>query len=308
MEFLYPENALNWLQSDIGESGLPDVRSQAGFVSGDGRYFNLKGSGTENVKYLTELSNNGKPGSWLFRVGPLGFEDSIEEPDQVQSPSVDFAEPVSCGNGGRLKCHTSAICKDTPKGFCCKCKSGFYGNGFSCIKNEVPIRVAGKVSGYVGDTEINAQLQSYVVLTDGRSYTAISPLTKDIGYNVQLLYALGGSIGWLFAKSVGGENTLNGYQITGGKLNHTTTLKFENTSDEVVIIQTIDGLNVWDQLSVDTDIKGNIPYVPANVPVTFPDITNEYVYETDNSLRSFGKSTINAGGDAIPFTIEQQVK
>lgn len=308
VEFLYPESGLNWLQSDIGESGLPDVRSQAGFVAEDGRHFNLKGSGTENVKYLSELSNNGKPGTWLFHVGPLGAEDSIEEPDQVQSQAIDFLEPVSCANGGKLKCHLSATCTDTRKGFCCKCKNGFYGNGFSCIKNDVPIRVSGKVTGYVSDTEVNAQLQSYVLLTDGRSYTAVSPLTKDIGYNIQLLYSLGSVIGWLFAKPVGNENTLNGYQITGGKLNHTTTLRFDNTSDEVVIVQSFNGLDVWDQLSVDIDIKGNIPYVPASASLEFPDVTDEYTFDADNTIRSYGKSKIIVNKQDITYTVDQQIE
>ena len=49
MQFLYPASGLNWLQGENGPLGLPDIRAQAGFVSEDGRYFNLEGSGTENV-------------------------------------------------------------------------------------------------------------------------------------------------------------------------------------------------------------------------------------------------------------------
>lgn len=49
VQFLYPRNGLNWLQGDLGESGLPDVRAQAGFVAEDGRFYVLKGSGTDNV-------------------------------------------------------------------------------------------------------------------------------------------------------------------------------------------------------------------------------------------------------------------
>lgn len=47
--FLYPQNGLNWLQGEPGDSGLPDVRAQAGFIAEDGRIFLLKGSGTDNV-------------------------------------------------------------------------------------------------------------------------------------------------------------------------------------------------------------------------------------------------------------------
>lgn len=162
---------------------------------------------------MNELSNTGEPGSWLFRIGPLSAEDTIEEPDRTPSLNEDFEEPLSCNNGSKLKCHSFAVCVDTRKGFCCRCKQGYYGNGYSCIKNDAPLRVSGKVSGTIGNTEIQAQLQSYVVLADGRSYTAISPLTRDIGFNSQLVYTFGGAIGWLFAKPVGTGNALNGYQV-----------------------------------------------------------------------------------------------
>lgn len=49
VQFLYPKDGISWIQGDIGESGLPDVRAQAGFISEDGRVFELKGSGSENV-------------------------------------------------------------------------------------------------------------------------------------------------------------------------------------------------------------------------------------------------------------------
>lgn len=57
VEFLYPNNALNWLQSDLGESGLPDIRAQCGFVAEDGRFFTLPGSGSDNV-CITFFMNN----------------------------------------------------------------------------------------------------------------------------------------------------------------------------------------------------------------------------------------------------------
>lgn len=49
VEFLYPSNGIHWLQGDQGESGLPDIRAQAGFVAEDGRFFTVTGSGTDNV-------------------------------------------------------------------------------------------------------------------------------------------------------------------------------------------------------------------------------------------------------------------
>lgn len=162
---------------------------------------------------MNQLSNIGEPGAWLFRVGRLDYAESIGEPDLASAIESEQSRATSCANGGRLKCHIRAVCTDTRSGFCCKCKPGHYGNGFSCIKSDVPIRVTGKVTGTINDVPINAQIQSYVVLSDGRAYTAISPLPKKFGFSTQLLYHLGSVIGWLFAKPVGEDTVPNGYHV-----------------------------------------------------------------------------------------------
>lgn len=51
-QYLYPQGGINWVQAETGDSGLPDVRAQAGFVSEDGRFYQLRGSGSENVRPL----------------------------------------------------------------------------------------------------------------------------------------------------------------------------------------------------------------------------------------------------------------
>lgn len=54
VEFLYPENGIQWIQGTGDQSGLPDARAQAGFTSSDGKYFTLPGSGTRLVYNLTK--------------------------------------------------------------------------------------------------------------------------------------------------------------------------------------------------------------------------------------------------------------
>ena len=45
------------------------MSAQAGFDAGDGaRSYSLNGSGTEEILLLSETSNVGTPGLWLFRV------------------------------------------------------------------------------------------------------------------------------------------------------------------------------------------------------------------------------------------------
>lgn len=168
------------------------------------------------VKYLSELTNTGETGSWLFLVGSSDRDQrDIKTPDQVGSGNgASSGDPETCEDGGRLRCHTAANCNNTPAGYCCSCKDGYYGNGVSCIKNDVPLRVSGKVTGDINGVEINGHLQSYVVLSDGRSYSAISPLSGDIGYASQLASVFGNTISWLFAQPAGNNSVPNGYQVS----------------------------------------------------------------------------------------------
>lgn len=82
------------------------------------------------------------------------------------------------------------------------------------MSSGIPNRINGKVSGIVNGLEFSEwDLQSYVVTTDGRTYTAVSKLPEEIGFDMQTLNILGGLISWLFAKPVG--KAKNGYQRTG---------------------------------------------------------------------------------------------
>ena len=48
---------------------------QAGFNAGDGRrYFNIPGSATDQVMFISSMSNVGKPGQWIFRIDNAKIE------------------------------------------------------------------------------------------------------------------------------------------------------------------------------------------------------------------------------------------
>lgn len=166
---------------------------------------------------MNQLTNHGRPGSWIYRIGPISYEQNIEEPAAERFP-VRNVEPRSCAEGGRLKCHSAATCQDTRYGYSCQCKSTYYGNGRTCIKNDVPVRVSGQISGRISGIDLQALIQSYVVLNDGRSYTAINPLDAGLGFSSQLAHPFGYVIGWLFAKPVGG-NAPNGYEVSISRVN-----------------------------------------------------------------------------------------
>lgn len=306
VEFLYPQGGIQWVQAEIGASGLPDIRARAGFIAADGRFVALKGSGTDKVRHLSETSNYGQPGRWLYRVGKLAEGESVEEPDNVPQEE-ETSQPLSCASGGRLQCHSMATCEDTQDGFCCKCKDGYYGNGYSCIKNTVPIRITGSITGHIGSTSITSQLQAYVVMVDGRAYTALTSLNAELGPKVQLLEIIGGVIGWLFAKPVGGN--LNGYQITGGKFNHTSSIRFR-TGENLHITQRYIGLNLWDQLSAEIEISGDVPEVHEGVKATMEDFVEEYTSSGPNTIQAVTnhKIELSSGEPDISYTIYQNVR
>lgn len=305
VEFLYPQGGIQWVQADTGDSGLPDIRGRAGFISSDGKFVGLKGSGTDRVRYLSETSNYGVSGRWLYRVGKLSEGESVEEPDNV-SQTEEVAPPSTCATGGRLMCHSSATCEDINEGYCCKCKTGYYGNGYSCIRNDIPIRVTGSINGHISSTSISSQIQAYIVMVDGRTYTAISALNGELGPKVQLLEVIGGVIGWVFAKPVG--QTLNGYQITGGKFNHTSNIRFK-TGENIHITQRFIGLNLWDQLAAEIEISGDVPVIHEGVKATMEDFIEEYTTSGPNSIQSSSshKITLSSGEPDIEFTIYQTV-
>lgn len=290
VQYLYPEDGINWVQADIGDDGLPVIRARVGFSTLDGRYFLLKESGTDNIRHLPKTSNVNIPGVWIFRVGPLNSaNDNIEEPDVEVSKEVT-GMVQTCSNKGNLKCHSSAYCQDYNNGFCCICKDKYYGNGYNCIKNDGPLRVTGKITGTVNNENIESMLQSYVVMADGRTYTAISPLSASLSAKMQLMPIIGTTLGWLFAKPL--SASLNGYQITGGKFNHTIRIGYEDNNQMLTIAQKFNGLNLWDQLSVDIEINGEVPDIPEDAKVHIDDFVEEFISAGPNDIQSSSSQVI----------------
>lgn len=307
VQFLYPKGGLNWIQADIGQSGLVDVRAQAGFVSEDGRFTKLPGSGTDNAKYLDVLSNYDENGSWWYLVGPIAYPNDVIQPHSDDHLSGLTAPPAkqTCATHG-LRCHVTAHCTDTATGFCCSCRNGYYGNGFTCLKSDAPIRVSGRVYGSLGDVQFDTQLQAYVTLLDGQTFAAVTPLEAAVGQKLQLLQLLAGPIGWLFALPMDGAQ--NGYQLTGGRFNHSTTIRFHGSDRQVTVVQRYSGLNVWDQLEVDVVVNGDLPDVPADSRVEFPDIVEEFVYAAENTLRSIGTMVVHVGDEELLYSVVQQIE
>ncbi|XP_060532500.1 nidogen [Cylas formicarius] len=305
-EFLYPENGIQWIQGIGDDSGLPDARAQVGFLSVNGKMFTLPGSGTEQVRALEKWTNMGLPGQFIYKIdGP-----EILEPD-FNNEGSQSSSPRSCAEAPAA-CHSQARCIDFDEGFCCECNQRYYGDGKYCVKANAPLRVMGKVNGVInGERLNNLDLQSYIVTNEGRAYTAISKIPESVGSDVQTLQILGGVIGYLFAKPTGGAQ--NGFQITGGHFNHTASLKFINTNQELTVKQKFSGLDVFDQLRVDVDVHGELPSLPPDSRVVVDEYREQYTRTGPGLIQTASDRVFQFSGpggetNVNTFRVEQTFK
>jgi nidogen (entactin) len=239
-----------------------------------------------NIIIPFRWTNAHEPGKYIFRVGNISYDNNIAVPDQYNQNEVEVEEESkTCAQSALSVCHIQARCVDYQAGICCKCNDGFYGNGRSCIKNDVPLRVHGKVNGILNNINLNdIDIQAYVVVDDGRSYTALSLAPSNLGNSLQLLNVLGGVIGWLFAKPSGNAN--NGYQLTGALFNHTADIYFPATKDRVIINQEFLGHDVFDQITLDSDIRGTVPFLPVGTKIEVLEFDEHFTIVEPGVIRS----------------------
>lgn len=307
VEFLYADGGIQWIQGIGQSSGLPDARAQSGLVSGDGRLYTLRGSGTDQIQNLDKWSNVGVNGVWVFHIGQTGSGGNVMPPDLEVGSEATITDTCSVG---ATTCHSKANCVDYQNGgFCCICLRGYYGNGLNCLKEEIPLRVNGKITGTLNGQELSQQdLQSYVVTSDGRTYTALSHVSQEIGYDMQTLNILGGVIGWLFARPI--NKAVNGYELTGGIFNHTADITFPQTGHKVTIRQLYFGLDVFDQLRMEAEIRGTLPTIPIGKKIQIGDYEEQYTRTAPGLILSQSSLKFQLDGSPVdnPFNVEQVIR
>ncbi|XP_063376087.1 nidogen [Cydia fagiglandana] len=310
VELLYPDGDIQWIQRETSPDSLPDAKAQAGFVSEDGQMLLLRGSGSHQIRNIISWSNTQEPGKYVYRVGNVMQDGNVVVPDLYnQSEEESEEESRTCAQSGPSVCHIKARCVDYQAGICCQCNEGYYGNGKSCVKEDVPLRVHGKLNGVVNDVSLNdVDIQAYVVVADGRSYTALSQTPAALGNNLQLVHVLGGVIGWLFAKPLGDAS--NGYQLTGGVFNHTVDIFFPATNNRVTITQEFLGHDVFDQITLDCDIRGSLPNVGLGAKLQVTEYEEQYTVIEAGLIRSESTRTIidKLTGVSYEQRIQQTIK
>uniref|UniRef100_A0A4D5RTH0 Putative lipophorin receptor n=1 Tax=Ixodes scapularis TaxID=6945 RepID=A0A4D5RTH0_IXOSC len=303
---LYPEGGIQWIQADGKVPSLPDAKAQAGFMSGDKtRYTLLRGSGTDHVVNLDKMGNTGVPGQWLFRISG---QDGAE-PDSAGRSGSD-------GGGGtcasvRVPCPPSSVCVDYEAGFCCRCDRGSFGNGKNCIKDGAPQRVNGKLTGMVNELPIGAEVDfhSYVVTGDGRSYTALSRVAPvSLASDLRALLTLADVVGWLFALPQG-TDAVNGFTLTGGEFNRTAEVRFKQTGHQVTIHEHYLGVDVFNMMKVNVEVRGSLPTISQGSKVTVDDYSQDFDHVSPGVVKAHLSNQFSLEGSSLPveYTVDQTI-
>ncbi|KAA0710949.1 Nidogen-2 [Triplophysa tibetana] len=211
-------------------------------------------------------------------------------------------------------CSQNADCTDYSTGFCCHCNSGFYGNGRHCLPNGAPHRVNGKVRGslMVGGSPVqldSIDLHAYIVVGDGRAYTAISEVPEPVGWALMPVAPIGGLFGWLFALEL--PNSLNGFSITGAEFTRRADVTFFPGNQRLSIVQTATGLDNQNYLSVDTHLDGSLPFIPPGSTVQMEPFKDTYQYYpsliTSSSVRGFTVVSAENGAETFSLQVKQNI-
>uniref|UniRef100_A0AAX7V2J9 Nidogen 2a (osteonidogen) n=1 Tax=Astatotilapia calliptera TaxID=8154 RepID=A0AAX7V2J9_ASTCA len=212
------------------------------------------------------------------------------------------------------QCSQNAFCTDYATGFCCHCQPGFYGNGRQCLPDGAPQRVSGKVSGtvYVGSTPVslnNIDLHAYIVVGDGRAYTAISEVPEPVGWALMPVAPIGELFGWLFALEL--QNSQAGFKLTGAEFSRHAEVVFYPGNQRLSIIQTARGLDDHNHLTVGTVISGSVPFLPPGAEVTMEPFKETYQYypsvATSTSIREYSVVTADRGSESFSFQLKQNI-
>ncbi|GMT09886.1 hypothetical protein PFISCL1PPCAC_1183, partial [Pristionchus fissidentatus] len=214
--------------------------------------------------------------------------ESVAAPvEQYAAPTTPAPElplysapiPSSSSCNGAV-CHGEASCN----GHCCECKHDHFGNGVECLKRGDPQRITGGFHGTINGQEIEkTELHTFITSSDGKTYTAVSKIPDSLGNSFLLLTPIGSLMGWLFAEIPHGAK--NGFDVTGGLLNRTTTVHYDDHY-AITITQQFAGRDIYHYFKSNMEIHGHIPVLTNDARVTFEDHEAEFLREEPGFIRS----------------------
>lgn len=211
---------------------------------------------------------------------------------KVQIILLIFQFATILGEQCEQKCNTNANCQEfnnnNNEEYCCKCSSGFVGNGINCLVQDDTIFLRGKLNGILNnlkleDLDVNAFVQTQS--SDARNYVALRQIPKQIGNKITQILPFATPINWIFAGS-SSNNALNGFSLTGGVFTRQSDSTFFNEQGDNIgnlfINQNFTGINEnYKELMFNTFIDGNLPAMSNDEQVIYPDYDEKYEYKSN---------------------------
>nr|XP_015206360.1 PREDICTED: nidogen-2 [Lepisosteus oculatus] len=332
LDRLYPEASNTDLQTEPPRMEVPATQASLSRASRPRANPQLRNLPSEDGKAPEPSTSQPAPAELdLLSVYPIGEVVPILESTPPHNPGghvVSVDEVVNFDSGvieystenketcSKFQQHCSqyGYCTDYSSGFCCHCQSGYYGNGRHCLPNGAPQRVNGRVSGQVsvGATPVDlssVDLHAYVVVSDGRAYTAISQIPEPAGWALMPLSTIGGLFGWLLALELQGSE--NGFSVTGAEFTRYAEVTFYPGNQRLSIVQTAQGLDSHNYLTVDTRINGEIPFVPPGATVQIEPFKETYHYHpsvvTSSSVHQYKVMSLEQGSETFSYQLRQNV-
>ncbi|KAI4903764.1 hypothetical protein NFI96_028806, partial [Prochilodus magdalenae] len=332
---LFSNPYLAWAEFQNLEWISPHIPTRVG-ASGTGLRFEARQEG-----------NSGVRGLWIFHVGSSRFpfqkvvgvtepqtEDTGEPVTTATSQDLSIPEAVtgppspvsggaqtsaSPGNaslcGSVLQdCSSDGFCKDYPRGPCCHCRSGYYGNGRQCLPMGVTQRLNGQLSGHVsvGSAAVlldRVDVHGYAVPGEGRVYISISPVPPLAGWALTAIGPLLSVLGWLFALEL--HSHQNGFSITGAELSHLAEMTFYPGNQHLNITQQARGLDSPNHLRMEMHISGNLPSIPSGAKVQVPPYKETLHYNqsviTSSGLHQYMVVSENGGSETFSYLLHQKI-
>ncbi|KAL7871335.1 hypothetical protein SRHO_G00063180 [Serrasalmus rhombeus] len=350
--FLYADDGLQLSENGDDVTGSEaELKVLAGFSRGDTSnpeelYHSLH-TLQENAHTLFQQGNSGVIGLWVFHIGSSRFPfqkvvgavgprgEGTEEP-VTTATSQNFnipedlaatASPVSGGVQASLspenislcgsilpECSPDGYCTEYTGGPCCRCRSGYYGNGRQCLPMGVSQRLNGQLSGRVsvGATDVQldrVDVHGYAVPGEGRVYVSISPIPPQAGWALMVVGPLLSTFGWLFALELHGHQ--NGFSVTGAEFSHQAEMTFYPGNQHLNITQQAQGLDSLNHLKMEMNIKGNLPSIPSGAKVQFQPYTETLHYNqsvlTSSSLHQYIVVSENGGSEMFSYLLHQNI-
>ncbi|XP_077462107.1 uncharacterized protein nid2a isoform X4 [Stigmatopora argus] len=272
-------------------------------------------SGEQQPQAHVEVGDLNPPRRNEPPLSPGGHVVSVEEDVDFDTGVIHYTteNKETCARF-QQQCSQNAFCSDYATGFCCHCGPGFYGNGRHCLPDAAPQRVSGKLSGTVtvGLTPVelnNIDLHAYIVVGDGRAYTAVSEIPEPLGWALMPAAPIGELFGWLFALEL--PNSQAGFKTTGAEFTRRAELVFYPGNQRLSITQTGRGLDDHNHFTVDTVLSGGVPFLPPASEVTMDPFKETYHYypsvATSSSVREYTVVSPDRGSESFSFQLKQNI-